>query len=81
MPPGVSAALAAMHFREAKIDELSRLSDAEWRDALDFTNRSQLTLPLRTSAARGAMPPWVLERTDACAVRNLERLRRLARLS
>jgi hypothetical protein len=79
VPRGVSAALAALHFREPNLAALANLSDAEWRDALRFTDQSQLTLPLR-SVAREAMPPWVQQRTDACAARNLERLRRVEAL-
>src|ERR1700679_2658613 len=39
-----------------------------------------LTLPLRASAARDAMPPWAQARTDASAARNLERLHRVEAL-
>ena len=77
IPRGAAVALGALHFRKPKLDELARLTDAEWRDALDFTDRSQLTLPLRSSPARNAMPLWVRERADACAARNLEKVRRV----
>ena len=80
LPHGASAALAALHFRNPNLEDLARLTDAEWRDALDFTDRSQLTLPLRASPARDAMPPWAQERTDASAGRNLERLLRVEAL-
>jgi len=80
IPHGASAALAALHFRNPNLEDLARLTDAEWRDALDFTDRSQLTLPLRSSPAREAMPPWAQERTDAAAARNLEKLHRVEAL-
>jgi hypothetical protein len=80
LPRGAAAALAALHFRNPDLEELQRLTDAEWRDALNFTDRSQLTLPLRASPARDSMPPWAQERTDACAARNLERLHRVEAL-
>jgi hypothetical protein len=80
IPRGASAALAGLHFRHPNLEGLARLTDAEWRDALEFTDRSQLTLPLRSSAARDAMPLWVQQRTDLCAVRNLEKLRRVEEL-
>ncbi|MGA3235251.1 MAG: MFS transporter [Bryobacteraceae bacterium] len=80
LPHGASAALAALHFRSPNLEDLARLTDAEWRDALDFTDRSQLTLPLCASPARDAMPPWAQERTDASAARNLERLHRVEAL-
>lgn len=72
--------LAALHFREPNLAALANLSDDEWRDALRFTDQSQLTLPLRSSVAREFMPPWVQRRTDACAARNLEKLRRVEAL-
>ncbi len=80
VPRGASAALAALHLRNPNLELLASLTDSEWRDALDFTDRSQLTLPLRSSAARDAMPQWVRERTGACAHRNLEKLDRLKAL-
>jgi MFS family permease len=80
LPQGASAARAALHFRSPNLEALARLTDAEWRDALDFTDRSQLTLLLRNSPARDAMPPWAQERTDAAAARNLERLHRVEAL-
>lgn len=72
-------ALSALHLRHPRPDLLAALSDAEWREALNFTDRTQLTLPLRL-AARDAMPAWVRERVDACAARNLERLRKFEAL-
>lgn len=80
IPRGASAALAALHFRHPNIEGLARLTDAEWRDALEFTDRSQLTLPLRSSAARDAMRLWVQQRTDLCAAQSLEKLRRVEEL-
>ena len=80
LPRGAAAALAALHFRNPALEELQRLTDAEWRDALNFTILPQLTLPLRASPARDSMPPWAQERTDACTARNLERLHRVEAL-
>jgi predicted MFS family arabinose efflux permease len=80
IPRGAAAALSALHFRHPDLENVARLTDAEWRDALNFTDRSQLTLPLRASPARYAMPPWAQERIDAAAARNLERLHRVESL-
>jgi MFS family permease len=54
---------------------MRRLTDRDWRRALDYCDRSHLTLALRR-AAREAMPDWVRERTDRNAVQQQERLRR-----
>jgi len=55
---------------------LDRLSRGEWEQALDFCDRSQLTLALRR-VARVRMPPSIRERTDADARKNRERLAKL----
>jgi MFS family permease len=75
IPRGPAAALDAFHFREPRTSSLAGLNDAEWHATLDFTDRTQLTLPL-LAIARDAMPHWVRERADGAASRNLERLRR-----
>ena len=75
IPRGPAAVLAALHFRDPRIESLPHLSDAEWREALDFADRTQLALPLRLMA-RDAMPEWARERVDGAASRNIERLRK-----
>jgi predicted MFS family arabinose efflux permease len=75
IPHGPSAALDAFHFRESQTASLAGLSDTEWREALAFTDRTQLTLPL-LAIARDAMPQWVRERVHGAASRNIERLRK-----
>ena len=79
LPRGPAAALAALHLGEPQPDGLARLNDREWRDALDFCARSQITLALRRRA-RDTMPVWVREVTDQNLAHNLERLRRLHEL-
>jgi hypothetical protein len=79
IPRGASAALAALHLRHPNFENLAHLTDAEWLDALRFTDQSQLTLPLRSSA-RAAMPLWVRQRADACAARNREKQQRVQQL-
>jgi len=79
LPRGPAAVLAALHLSEPRTDALRALTDAQWREALEFSDRWQLTLSLRRMA-RDAMPSWVRERTDGNAGRNLERLARLEEL-
>lgn len=74
LPRGPAAALASLHLADPRPESLAALSDSDWRAALDFCDRSQLTLALR-NVARNSMPPWVRERTDQDAAKNLQRLR------
>ena len=73
LPVSAAAVLAALHLREPRREALSRLNDRQWRAALDFCDRSRLTLAVR-EAAREAMPQWVRDRTDQDASKNRERL-------
>lgn len=79
MPRGPAAVLAALHLSGPRTDLLARLTDLEWRAALEFSDRWQLTLAMRRMAW-DALPAWVRERTDGNAARNLERLARLEQL-
>jgi MFS family permease len=72
----VAAVLDALDLREPRTEPLLRLSESDWRAALDFCDRSRLTLALR-NRAREHMPEWVRERTDQDAGKNRERLRGL----
>jgi hypothetical protein len=74
LPTGPAAVLAALHLGEPRPDALTRLDGSQWRAALDFCNRSQLTLALRRRAYE-AMPPWVRGIADQNLAHNLERLR------
>ncbi len=76
LPTGVAAVLAALHLREPLQGALAHLDDSEWRQALDYCDRSRLTLKLR-AAPRDAMPAWVCERTDRNAAQNRLRLQRI----
>ena len=73
LPGFARAVLAALDLRDPRRDALGRLSEQEWRAALDYCDRARLTLALR-EAAGDAMPPWVRERTDQNAAANLLRL-------
>lgn len=65
--------LAALHLRDPRQEALRGLKDSEWRAALDYCDRSRLTLALR-EAARDAMPAWVRDRTDRDAEKNQQRV-------
>jgi hypothetical protein len=71
--------LAALHLSDPRPELLARLSDADWHGALEFSDKWQLTLPLRR-AAREVMPDWVRERTGGNAARNRQRHARLEEL-
>ena len=68
--------LAALHLAEPRAEALGRLSDGQWREALDFCDRSRLTLFLR-SRFRDKLPPEVRERTDRNAAGNVARLEQI----
>jgi len=71
--------LAALHLREPRVDLLRQLSEPEWAAALDFANRSQLTL---TCGDCGAMPchRGCGSGRTSTPEHNLERLRLLREL-
>ena len=71
LPRGPAAVLAALHVGDPRPDLLDSLSEAEWREALDFSNRSQLTL---------ALSRYAPERTAQDVAHNAERLRNAQQL-
>jgi hypothetical protein len=79
LPRSASAALAALHLTEPRIDALAGFSDREWDDALAYCDRSRLTLAFGDAAA-AVLPARVRERLDANAARNAERIRRMEQL-
>jgi MFS family permease len=76
VPRGVAAVLAALRFSEPPLELLGELSDAEWKTALEFTDRAGLTLFL-SAACRNRLPAWVRERIDRNLGGNAERVERL----
>ena len=50
LPRGPAAVLAALHIAEPRPELLASLTERQWREALDFSNRSQLTLALSAFA-------------------------------
>jgi hypothetical protein len=69
LPPGPAAVLAAMHLAQPRLDNLQRLTEREWQAALDYCDRSRLTLALR-ECARDRMPAAARDRVDASAAKN-----------
>jgi MFS family permease len=79
LPRGPAAVLAALHLGEPRLEGLESLTAAEWQEALDFANRSQMTMPLYDRAAE-ALPEYLRERADRDRANNRERLRRTEEL-
>ena len=79
LPRHAAAVLAALHFPQPNTDLLTELSEAEWRAALDYCDRSQLTLPLAEAAA-DVLPDWVRRRVEEDARKNCTRVRDLEKL-
>jgi hypothetical protein len=73
LPPGPSAALAALHLSEPRLEGLERLTEREWSATLDYCDSARCTLALR-ELARCAMPEAVGKRVDADAAKNRVRL-------
>ena len=63
-----------MRFRSPDFAPLHGLSDADWKKALDYCDRTQLTLALGL-VARLHLPEWVRVRIDRNLVSNAERWR------
>src|SRR6266545_3077127 len=75
IPRWVQAALSALQF--AGRSRVPDLSDTEWRQLLDFTDRCQATLVL-DSAAKG-FPAWAADRIARDREKNAERVTRAFR--
>ncbi|HEX4593708.1 MAG TPA: MFS transporter [Bryobacteraceae bacterium] len=67
--------LDALQFSSPEPAGLAKLSDEEWKKALAFTDRAQLTLPLGLKS-REPLPDWVRSRIDHNLGNNAERWRR-----
>jgi MFS family permease len=76
VPPWAAAVMDALHLGEPRTEPLLQLSESDWRAALDFCDRSRLTLALR-NRARHHMPEWVRERTGRDAGKNRQRIQGL----
>ncbi len=69
--------MSALQFRPP--EQRPRVSDREWRDALEFCDESQLTLVLGASA-RDVLPDWARERIAGNLADNTQRLERIRAL-
>jgi len=76
LPSGVAAILAALRFSAPAPELLRKISDAEWKSTLDFSDRGSLTLFLG-ALYREYLPAWVAERIDRNIAGNTERIGRL----
>ena len=72
IPPLVAALLSSLRFSGTWQDWPSS-SEAEWKAALHYCDRNQLTLML----PRAGLPDYALRRLDKNSVDNIERVRRL----
>jgi MFS family permease len=64
--------LAALRFSSPDPEALAALSEAEWKKALAFADRAQLTLPLGLTC-REHLPGWVQSRIDQDLCDNAKR--------
>jgi MFS family permease len=67
--------LEALQFSSPDLVALAELSEEEWKKALVFADRAQLTLPLGLTS-RDHLPDWVRCRIDKSLACNAERWRR-----
>ena len=75
VPPAVEAAFRALQFDKRETLGLSRLTDAEWRQVLDYCDRMHLTLALVRD--RAEFPVWVRARMEQALASNAERFARM----
>ena len=64
--------LAALRFRSPELGPLRELSEKDWKKALDFGDRTQLTLALGLRY-RDQLPDWVRVRIDGNLASNAQR--------
>lgn len=76
IPAPVRSVFRALQFDAPSLEMASRLSRAEWGQALEFCDRSYLTLPF-AAQSREVLPKWVHERTERNLTGNIARLNTL----
>jgi len=64
--------LGALRFQSLDLAPLAGLTEGEWKKALEFSDRSGLTLPLATTCPQ-ALPDWVRCRLDRDLANNAAR--------
>jgi len=75
VPTAVEAAFRALQFEKRETLTLSRLSDPEWRQVLDYCDRMHLTLALARD--RSEFPGWVRARMEQAVSSNAARFERM----
>jgi hypothetical protein len=75
VPAAVQAAFRALQFQKRETLALSRLSELEWRQVLDYCDRMHLTLALARD--RAEFPSWVRSRMERAISNNAERFERI----
>jgi hypothetical protein len=76
IPVHAQALFDALHFTAPRFEVLSGLTDAAWRQLVDFCHRTQLAIPFALRC-HDSLPAWVADRFDQNLVNNAERWRRL----
>ena len=76
LPRWAATVLAALSFARASAGSVESLSDADWRQALAFCDRAQLTLVLGEVCGEH-LPEWVRRRIEENLAANTQRLARL----
>jgi hypothetical protein len=76
LPSHAAAVLGALRFDASQPDHLARLSTREWRQALSFCNRTQLTLALAVERY-DSLPDAVRSDMDRHLANNAERWQRI----
>jgi len=75
IPLYARAVFEALNFTNPCSDALSRLTDAEWRQLIDFCHRTQLAIPFAL-LCHDRLPDWVADGFHRDLVNNAERWRR-----
>ncbi len=76
LPSSCAAILSALQFNQPDAEGVQRLTDDEWRAALDFCDRAQLTLVLQQRCG-ALLPAWVDQRVTGNIDANNRRCARL----
>jgi MFS family permease len=68
--------LGALRFRSPEFELFAKLNEEDWKNALKFSDRMQLTIALGLTC-REQLPDWVRARIDRDIARNVERWQRI----
>ena len=78
LPAGPATVLSALGFAPSSAEQLERLSDIQWLEAIEFSDRSGLTL-LLAARRRENLPESIRRRTDSNFEANSRRIEKLKR--